>query len=94
MTNKMPWIMGGMMGLMLPFMIHNGVGWGFVAAHVAVIVLLGLAVVAFPKRPMWLSRILSHRPDITHLTKMGVAMVMGFAIVCLACLSLGGVHHA
>lgn len=86
--------MGGLMGLMMIWMIHGWmtgdsglVGWallGFIGMHVAIVVValtLGAWVARMSPR---LQRIFSHRPSMHHVSLMIAGMLTSGAIVHVA----------
>lgn len=92
-AHKGPLIMGGMMGLMLPWMMHmeqgGTAGVLFVLTHVAlVLVLLALALFV----PAVRARVSRVRTHLSHLPTMTGAVALGWAATCTYCLMIGGLH--
>lgn len=97
-----PMVMGGLMGVMMLWMLHgavtgDGVGlWAaalFVAAHVVLVALiLGAAVFAARLSPA-ARRVLArvHRPSLSHMGTMVGTAVLIVAVVHLGAHGFGGV---
>jgi hypothetical protein len=90
MHHWMPLAMGGGMGLMIPFMLHDGGADGlvFVLAHGAAAILIGSLAFFLPRVRQFARAHLS----LGHVTKMGGGMVLGFGVICAYCLMIGGSH--
>ncbi|WP_316015688.1 hypothetical protein [Roseobacter sp. HKCCA0434] len=83
----LPLVMGTVMGLMLPWMIHSGGGAGirFVLAHVvAILAIASLALI----RP-GIRRALRRHVTGGHLPRMGAGLALGLAATCAICLAIG-----
>ena len=91
--HKGPLGMGAMMGLMLPWMMHSDgrAGLAFVAAHLAIIAVIGAIVLLWPQMRRRLAPVL-HRPRLHHMIPMGVGLAIGLAATCVYCLTIGGQH--
>lgn len=89
---KWPLSMGALMGVAMPWMVHNGgadFGVAFIAAHVA-IVLGGLAALfVFPTMRRRMKTVAAHA---RHAPFMVMGMVAGFAATCVVCFLIGGQH--
>ncbi len=89
---KMPVLMGLLMGLMLPWMVHSAgrdAGLIFVLAHIggiALIMALGLVLPSVRRRLGTLRR---HKH---HVPLMVLAAAAGFGMICAYCLMIGGQH--
>lgn len=99
---KKPVIMGGLMGLMMLWMLHGAVtgggvtGWAlvaFVGVHVALVLIAGLAAVfaarLSPKVQELLARV--HRPSVRHIGAMLGTAVVVIATVHVSAHGIGGV---
>lgn len=93
MTHKMPWIMGAMMGLMVPAMFMGGMpggGLAFVLGHVVVVgAAVGVAWVGIRLgKPQWrdaVQRALGHhRPQLSHAFPFAAAFALTFGLVHVA----------
>lgn len=84
----MPLVMGAGMGLMLPFMIHDGAGAMFVLAHVAAALIIASLALVSPR----LRRMARAHLNRAHLIRMGGGMAAGVAAICVYCLMIGGSH--
>jgi hypothetical protein len=90
-----PLMMGAMMGLMLPWMLHSGAagqsfGLGFLMLHLGAILLaaatLLLAVKAGQNGAALRRALARHRPQWAHVGLMGVGLTFGLGATCLLCL--------
>ena len=94
--HKNPLLMSGMMGLMLPWMIHmensGGAGLAFVFAHVAFGVCLLALALFVPRVRRRLATSKSHRSHMSFLPVMGLGLIAGWGATCVYCLAIGGVH--
>jgi hypothetical protein len=90
---KFPLLMGGMMGLMLPWMMHmeNGgsTGLAFVFAHLALVAGMAFLALFIPTVRRKLHTLKKH---ISHFPLMGIGLVSGWVATCAFCLAIGGVH--
>ena len=87
-----PVLMGGAMGLAMPWMMHMGGGEAgilFVVAHVAVVLMLASLALFFPSVRRRLRGVLYH---LFHMPVMMVGLALGWAATCAFCLWIGGVH--
>ncbi|RLJ59364.1 hypothetical protein BCF46_1513 [Litoreibacter meonggei] len=92
-VHKAPLLMGGMMGLMLPWMMHmeNGgsAGFVFVLSHIALIVGIAALALFVPSVRHKLRNVKGH---MAHVRLMGIGLISGLAATCAICLAIGGVH--
>ncbi|WP_230374131.1 hypothetical protein [Pontivivens ytuae] len=86
----MPWVMGGAMGLMLPWVPHmeGAGGLAFVLGHVAVLLVVAALALVLPCA----RRLAAAHLRGGHVLRMGGAAAMGFAANCAVCLLIGGQH--
>lgn len=92
----MPLAMGALMGLMLPWTMHmqgtGSAGLLFILAHLAVVALVGTAILLIPAARRRLASLRQHRPRVRHLPLMALGLAAGWALTCAACLIIGGQH--
>ncbi len=86
----MPCVMGGAMGLMLPWVLHmeGAGGLVFVLGHVAALLMVAALALVLPRA----RRLAAAHLRGGHMLRMGGAAVMGFAATCAVCLLIGGQH--
>ncbi|QFU07729.1 hypothetical protein PARPLA_01645 [Rhodobacteraceae bacterium THAF1] len=86
--HRTPILMGLVMGLAMPWMMHvDGGGAAFVLVHILLIVTLGGLALLLPG----LRRKL-HRPNLRHITLMLPAAAAAWGLTCLYCLAVSGQH--
>ncbi len=87
-----PVLMGGAMGLAMPWMMHMGggeTGFLFIAAHVAVVLMLASLALFVPGVRR---RLQSAKRHLSHMPVMFIGLAVGWAATCAFCLWIGGVH--
>ncbi|MEM7471202.1 MAG: hypothetical protein AAF340_07610 [Pseudomonadota bacterium] len=90
--NTKPIVVGLLMGLMLPWMVHSTDGAGaflFALTHLAILVALGGLIIFIPAARRRLS---SARAHIRHIPFMLGGLTAGWVATCIYCLAIGGQH--
>lgn len=91
-VHRLPLLMGGAMGLAMPWMMHMGegqIGLVFILAHVAVILAIATLALVFPAIRHRASRLTSHA---SHAPWMVLGLAVGWGMICAYCLVIGGQH--
>ncbi|WP_154666779.1 hypothetical protein [Litoreibacter arenae] len=92
--HKGPLLMGGMMGLMLPWMMHmdSNIGVAFMLSHVVLVGGLAALAMFIPALRRKLVAFKGRHSHMSHLPMMGLGVIGGWAATCAYCLAIGGAH--